>query len=768
MFTAVALNADEAAATDATSAGAIKQVRQYLKWRCNGASPSYETEFADPEIMYIRVEIRAQYLVEDDVYPEEKLTSVRVACVVGRRKDGSLTCWLPTLKLRFHCYSREAIQRLVTDSVRNTLNGKTPRELSRFLLPESLQLAAVQVRLRNRSGEAELATLSQLEAVAEPLGDRTTRQRRAHAWCRDREVAELVTRLQSDRTSMLLLGESGVGKTTVLTNAIRQFERRSREVAVASDGEERRPPPRTRHRFWLTSGPRVIAGMQYLGQWEARCEGLIAELAEIQGVLCVDNLLGLVQAGSGSPGTSVAAFVMPYLERGELRLVAEATPRELDACRRLLPGLESLLQVVKIDAFEPTVACEVLEKIAATSQRHDRVDSAPGTVGVAYRLFRRFLPYQPFPGRCAAFVRNLLQRPAGQKARTIQQRDVVEQFSRETGVTERFLRDDWLLEMADVRNFFGSRVLGQDEAVDVATALVATFKAGLQDPQRPLATFLFCGPTGVGKTELAKTIAEYLFGSCDGEWPAVSNPPAPHARSLRFPAARSSRLVRLDMSEYSGYGAAQRLTMSSDGGPSELIKRLRAQPFAVVLLDEIEKADAEVFDVLLGAIDEGRITDRYGRTTILRSAVIIMTSNLGSQIAQPLGFDPSASPAYEREVSSFFRPEFLNRIDRVVTFQPLGQATILDIARKELAGLRNREGLVRAGLKLEWDPQVEELIAASGFDHRYGARPLQRTLERDVVAPLAAWLAENPSRRSLTLQLQVGDAGRIEILPRES
>jgi ATP-dependent Clp protease ATP-binding subunit ClpC len=244
----------------------------------------------------------------------------------------------------------------------------------------------------------------------------------------------------------------------------------------------------------------------------------------------------------------------------------------------------------------------------------------------------------------------------------------------------------------------------------------------------------------VGKTELARTIAEFLFGK--GE--------------------KRDRLVRLDMSEYSGAGAARRLLGSPGGEPSELIKRLREQPFTVVLLDEIEKADAEVFDLLLGVFDEGRLTDRYGRLTTFRSALIIMTSNLGADRMEPFGLSRSPASNYDVEAMSFFRPEFFNRIDAVVTFAPLSEATIRGIAIAELGRISQREGLAAFRLELRWSDEIVTMVCEAGYDARYGARPLQRAIETLVVTPLAKFLVRRGKLRDATVVVSRGSAGAVE------
>jgi ATP-dependent Clp protease ATP-binding subunit ClpC len=224
-------------------------------------------------------------------------------------------------------------------------------------------------------------------------------------------------------------------------------------------------------------------------------------------------------------------------------------------------------------------------------------------------------------------------------------------------------------------------------------------------------------------------------------------------------------MIRLDMSEYSGPWAADRLLMQSSGEPSDFLQQIRRQPFTVLLLDEIEKAHPSVYDVLMNVFDEGRLTDRFGRTTWFRSTVILLTSNLGSDSSGQVGFaDNVATPNLRHEVAvrEFFRPEFFNRLDGVVTFDALTHAAILQITEKELQEIGGREGIRKLGLKLSWTTGVVEHLSKAGFDPRYGARPLQRTLETQVVAPLSRFLTERCELRSKTVELSLGSAGEIE------
>ena len=734
-FTARTLDGPEAVAVGTTLRKAVDQIKSCLESIRKTSDWLPPPDFSEPELCFFPVSVRSAYQVGPGVRNYEKPLTMRIPAVVGRCEDGSFACVLPTLDSRFQCDSRKSVEMVTKDHVRQRLDGLEPRELSRFLMAKSYRLDAVIVSGAARKQKRRGPELPNLRRIAEPLGAGSMRRKFSGVWQRDDEIAAVASRLQRERTSLLLVGEGGVGKTAVLVSAIRTLERQS-----SSDAAERtEETAAVRERFWLTSGARIIGGMQYLGQWQQRCEAIVEELGSVSGALCIDSLLELIRAGGQDPSGSVAAFFASYLERGELCMVAEATPAELDASRRLMPGLASLFQMVRIDPFEPHVAPVVLGEVAKTAGRAARIECAADVPGAVQHLFRRFLPYHPFPGRSVRFVRELFRRVAGEGAPEVTVDHVITEFLRQTGLPEFLLRDELPLDPDDVRRHFEGRIRGQPAACDAVVRLVTRFKAGLNDPRQPLGVMLFCGPTGVGKTALVKALANYLFGSGEA----------------------AARLVRLDMSEFAGPGAARRLVLQPDGQPSELIRRIRTQPFSVVLLDEIEKAAAEVFDMLLGVFDEGRLTDEYGRVAIFRSAVIVMTSNLGADALRTIGFRHDEAPAYESEAFSFFRPEFFNRFDEVVTFNALDTDAIRDITRIELEEVSRREGLVKRGLRLEWSDSLVHGLAERGFDARYGARFLQRTINEEVVVPLSRWLVDRPGLRDVTIGLDLGDDGRL-------
>jgi ATP-dependent Clp protease ATP-binding subunit ClpC len=713
-----------------TADDALYQVKEYLAWSYEQYPWQPAPDFLEPRLIHFKVLIRPEYRVEDRVYPCDEQISLRVACIHGRQENGLLVAVLPVLGIRFYYYEPKSLKELVNHYVQERLKGMSPRELSRQLPPKNIALDGIVLHINQKEKkDRDLPELKNLKSVAEPLGDKSLRRRFSRAWERESEVADLVQRISKERANVILVGESGVGKTAVLVEAVRQIERQLQNTADDDDDDE----ANYQYKFWLTSGARLIAGMQYLGQWEERCESVISELSDIGGVLCVDNLLDLARTGGRSSSDSIAMFLLPYLQRAELRLMAEATPAELDACRRLLPGFADLFQILNISQFIRTKAISVLDRAATSLKRNMNVNASEGIVDLVYRLFNRFVPYQAFPGKTISFLSDIFERAGIEKAGEVTNKKVIEQFVRRTGLPELFLRDDMVLDFAEVLETFRKQVIGQQEACNVAANLVTTFKAGLNDPNRPVGVLLFCGPTGVGKTELAKSISRFFFGS--GE--------------------QQDRLIRLDMSEYSSPGAAERFLGEPDGEPSALIKRVRQQPFVVLLLDEIEKANPEIFDLLLSLFDEGRLTDRYGRTTIFRSAMIVMTSNIGADKFDAIGFGKQQLPSYTSEAMSFFRPEFYNRIDMIVRFEPLDQNMILAITKKELNEISQREGLTKAGIRLNWTEGLVERLSRAGFDPRYGARPLQRAIETTIVAPLARYLNEHQELKNVLIQIDL-------------
>jgi ATP-dependent Clp protease ATP-binding subunit ClpC len=738
---------DSTAATAPTEEEVLRQLREVIEWNIENEPWLAEPDLLEATLIEVRVDVRPQYQSGDRITPCPETIPMVVPCITGLQESGLPVCVIPNFGLQFSYQAGGDVRSLVAHYVKESLRGLAPSQLALRLPPTGCRLG--EIVLRHRIGAERVPApetrpeLKVLFTIADPLlQDRSRAAASSAAYERDELVARLVQLLDTDRSSLLLVGEPGCGKSTVLLDAARKLARLKKPSTTETSEEGR---DLHRHRLWRGSGARLVAGMRYLGEWEERAEEFIAALAGIAGIFCAENLLELVSIGGQGPGNSVAAFLLPYLQRGELRMVAEISPAELEACRRLLPGLLDVFQVVRIPAFTEPEVDKVLQRIAETQAQSANLHLQPGVVRRVHRMFRRFQPYTAFPGPAAAFLRGLVD--ARRRATTkdhlkdITEAHAIEAFVRHTGLPELFLRDDLPLDLETVASHFDGQVIGQRPATRAAAQVVATLKTGLNDPERPLGVLLFCGPTGVGKTALARSLVHFCFGA----------------------SGERDRLVRLDMSEYAGWGAARRLLLDSTGRPASWIEQVRRQPFCVVLFDEIEKAAPEVFDVLLGLLDEGRVTDRFGRVTWFRSAIIILTSNLGADASRGMGFAVGPGTDYAGEVARFFRPEFFNRLDEVIAFAPLSATDIESITRKELTELASREGLAGAKLRLAWSEDLVRLVARTGYDHLLGARPLQRTLEQTVATPLARWRVANPRPRPGTLWLALDDTGQVTL-----
>ena len=380
-------------------------LKEYLRWAHRKQPWLPVPDFTDPELRWFTVTIRPEYKDDKRLYPSDAEVPVRVPCVVGTRKSGQFAADLPLLDIRFDYPGRAELEKLVERYVSQELEGKTPEELAAYLpLPHAELLELTVPVPKEPPGTVNaIPPPPTLAKVAEPVGDRAVRKGYARAWGREADLATLVRKLHHEKANVLLVGEPGVGKTTLMVDAVKEAEK----LALAAD-EER--GTKHKRRYWLTSAGRIIAGMKYLGQWEERVESVIAELGELGGVLCVERLLELVRTGGLGPADSVASFLVPYLARGELRMIAEVTPPELDACRRLLPGLPDLFQIVRVAPFERATALAVIDKQLETAASGPGVEVERGAGERIVRLFRRFMPYAAFPGPASAFARQIVDR----------------------------------------------------------------------------------------------------------------------------------------------------------------------------------------------------------------------------------------------------------------------------------------------------------------------------------------------------------------------
>ncbi|MEZ4322285.1 MAG: AAA family ATPase [Myxococcota bacterium] len=514
---------------------------------------------------------------------------------------------------------------------------------------------------------------------------------RAHG--RDAEVADLLRMLAQPGAVIAVVGPDGCGKSAVLDQVARQLEDR---------------------RAWFCDASRLVTADLFSG-WRGKTLDLVAELAEVQGVWSVGDPVALLDAGKhvGSE-MNVAQLLKPFLSGGQLRVVAECSEEGWGRLESRDPGFARLFTPYRmVEPAEPLVR-GILDAVATDLP----VPVGSSGLDAAVGLARRYGPADALLGTTCHFLKRLTaEARARSEAGPLERLDVIRRFCAETGLPEILVRDEVTLDPDAVRDAFRERLVGQDAALDHMVDLIAVIKGGMSDLARPLGSFLFVGPTGVGKTETAKALATWLFG-------------------------RADRLVRFDMSEFSGPDCLQRL-LDRDAG---LVARVRQTPFCVVLLDEIEKAHGAVFDLLLQVLGEARLSDASGRTADFRNAVVLMTSNLGvGSFKRPSGFGADMAGSLRDhvlgEVERFFRPELFNRIDRVVPFASLGADAILGIAAREVRGVAEREGLRGRNVQLDLDDRVVPWLAERGVDVQYGARPLKRAVGEHLVGPLARHLS---------------------------
>ncbi len=636
----------------------------------------------------------------------------------------------------------------------------------------SLGEGGASMPFRSRSREPEPARDSRL---MEQFSRDLTRDAAAGALDpvagRDTELARIIEILcRRTKNNPVLLGDPGVGKTA-LAEALAQ--------AIAADAV---PEPLRGVRLLALDLPSVVAGTKYRGEFEERLRKILREIKKLgRVVLFLDELHTLVGAGSAEGAIDAANILKPALGRGELQVVGATTQEEY---RRYIckdAALARRFQPVQVEPPDEAGAVQILRVLRPRYERHHRLLISDEALMAAGRLSTRYLPDRFLPDKAidlmdeaAARVRirgraepeevrqlecrhreaeeSLRQAVARQDFEACAQlRDAEESFLAQwqearqrwaasdearqlrvepedcaavlsdwTGIPAQTITADEAQRLLALESVLRARVVGQDGGVAALARAIRRSRSGLQEENRPIGSFLFAGPSGGGKTELSRALAQALFGSEDA-------------------------LLRLDMSEFSEGHSVSRLIGSPPGyvGHEEggqLTEGIRRRPYSVALFDEVEKADGQVWNLLLQILEDGVLTDAQGKKADFRNAVIILTSNLGTQAAaHPLGFGVASRESYAQTVQGFlrqtFRPEFLNRLDEIICFTPLGEEELKEIARRLLAGFARR--LAGQGVTLRYTDSALSVIARQGGDPVYGARPLRRYLRREVENPTA-------------------------------
>ncbi|MFW5967634.1 MAG: AAA family ATPase [Persicimonas sp.] len=508
--------------------------------------------------------------------------------------------------------------------------------------------------------------------------------------------------------AVVLVGPSRVGKTSLVKHI-------AWHTSVEPDAVGGR-------RLWFADSPRLTATDPMSEGWQKQCTRLVEELEEADDVLYLGRLIQALDAGKyiGSD-YNLAQLLAPHLADRRLRIVAEATVEEWSRIEQRDAGFARKFNVLRVGEPAEKVGWRIVELAAGRLAEREGIELDEEAVERAWRLERRFATEGSPVGHAIDFLERTVRRAVQQYTSRLTGRDIVERFCDETGLPPVMLLDERKLDLERVEAELSERVMGQPTAVRRIVDVVGITKAGLAPADRPLGSFFFVGPTGVGKTELARALAEFLFGD-------------------------ENRLIRLDMSEYNQPKAYTRLIGDGEQ-PGDLTEPVRRQPFSVVLLDEVEKAHRSAFDLLLQVLGEARLTDADGRTTRFQNTIVIMTSNLGvGSLDRSIGFgtgvdDEAWEGHFRAEAERHFRPEFLARIDQFVPFGSLSREVVEAISRRELKTLEQRHGLVARDVTVEFDDAVVQWVAARGWDEQYGARPIERVVEQEVAWPLANALA---------------------------
>ncbi len=587
---------------------------------------------------------------------------------------------------------------------------------------------------------------------------------------RDYEVRRVMQTLtRRTKNNPVLIGDAGVGKTAIVEGLA--------QLLVAGDV----PPMLAGKRVLALNMGDLLAGARFRGEFEERLKSVIEEAQASAGeiVLFVDEIHSVVGAGTGSDGSLDAANMMkPALARGDLQVVGATTPEEYRRFIERDSALERRFTPIWIEEPDQEAANEMLQSLRSNYENHHNVTFSDAAIRAAVKLSDRYITDRNLPDKAVDLIDEAAAKARIERSRKlpvdgnenghppetleIDERDVAKLISERVGVPLDQLVEEEIDKLLKLEDRLHERVIGQDRAVGTLADAVRRGRMGLKDATRPTGVFLFMGPTGVGKTELAKALAEFMFDD-------------------------PNHIIRLDMSEYSEQHSSARMIGAPPGyvgydDAGQLTEAVRRRPYSVVLLDEIEKAHPSVYDNMLQIFDDGRLTDGHGRTVDFTNTIIIMTSNLGtsdqnrtslgfaasSGVDDQGGFDsPGLTKRHQDALKSRFAPEFLNRIDEIIVFDPLGRTEIDQIVKKFVRQVEER--LEDRNITIDLTKAAIDWLATRGYDSWMGARPMARAIQRYIESPLATGLikGEIEEGQHVVIDLVDGgvvfDAGRQEI-----
>ncbi|SQF71339.1 ATP-dependent Clp protease ATP-binding subunit [Streptococcus sanguinis] len=551
------------------------------------------------------------------------------------------------------------------------------------------------------------------------------------------EINDIIRVLsRKDKSNAILIGFPGVGKSKVMEGFVGRL--------LADDVPEYLLGKEV---FKLNLGG-LIAGTKYRGEFEERFKAVLDEVlaAKRKIILYIEDIHQIVTAGRTEGSLDAGNLLKPLLAQGQINIIGTTTFAAYRESFELDQALEGRFQRIRIEEPDQDKALTILQGLRENYQDFHGVRLTDEALQAAISLSIRYLSDRYLPDKAldlideACAVKKIQLAQSGTNQPDVSREDIASIVERITGIKVQGIMDNEREHLLNLDKLLRQRIVGQDQAVQKVSEAILRSRAGIQNPKRPIGSFIFLGPTGVGKTALAKALAERLFGN-------------------------ELEMVRLDMSEYMEKHAVARLVGPPPGyvgfeEGGQLTEAVRRRLYSIVLLDEIEKAHPDVFNTLLQVLDEGRLTDSKGRTIDFKNTILIMTSNIGSQqILESLKNEQGLTAETQEEVLSLlqhsFRPEFLNRIDETVIFNPLTAEDMINIVKIMVHQLQER--LKHQKIQLHLSEEVYAFLAQNGYQPEFGARPIQRSIMRYLETPLARYLVENKETTELTVQVSLKD-----------
>ena len=609
-----------------------------------------------------------------------------------------------------------------------------------------------QIRIRNVSESTEEETrTSPLEEFGYDITQAAREGRLDPLVGREEEIQRVIQILGRRRkNNPMLVGDPGVGKSAIVEG-----------IAIKIVNGDIPPVLADKRLISLDLGS-IVAGTKYRGDFEKRLKNIINEVASSPDViLFIDEFHTIVGAGGASGSLDAANMLKPALARGDIQCIGATTMDEFRKSVEKDGALDRRFQKIVVEHTDIPHSISILTRLKTNYEKHHNVIYTDGAIEACVRMSERYITDRCLPDKAIdamdeAGSKVRLKNP--KKTGHVTAEDVAEIISNMTGIPSGRVAENEGSRLLKMHDILRKRIIGQDEAIDKVVRAIQRNRAGIKDPGKPIGTFLFFGPTGVGKTQLAKSLAEYLFDSEDN-------------------------MIRLDMSEYMEKFNVSRLIGAPPGyvgfeEGGQLSERVRRKPYCVVLLDEIEKAHPDVFNLLLQVMDEGRLTDSTGRTISFRNTIVIMTSNVGSreldEYGSGVGFNTSSrnvegnrKSVVEKAVRKAFPPEFINRVDEQVFFSPLGKDDLEKIIDIELKGLKSR--VKEAGFELHVTAAAKRFVAEAGYNPSYGARPLKRAVQKFIEDPVSELIISErmfggrKSGGKLHVSLSKTDSGKLEV-----